>query len=102
MKKEKKHQPVLQNTHLEFDSQLLENEVWLTTEKAMAYLNVSRSTMYRLRKKHNIPNFKLGHSPIYPKRLLNKLFIQKALGNVLNSKYSNLPLADFIKKRLEP
>ena len=72
MKKEKKNKPALQNTHLEFDPHLLENEVWLTTEQAMTHLNVSRSTMYRLRKQHNIPSFKLGHIPIYPKFLLNK------------------------------
>ncbi|ARV05668.1 hypothetical protein BTO04_02680 [Polaribacter sp. SA4-10] len=82
MKKEKKYKPVLQNTHLEFDPHLTENEVWLTTEQAMVHLNVSRSTMYRLRKQHNIPSFKLGHSPMYPKHLLNKLFMRKALGNV--------------------
>lgn len=99
MKKEKP--PTLQNTHLEFDAQLLENEVWLTTEQAMAHLNVSRSTMYRLRKQHNIPSFKLGHSPMYPKHLLNKLFMRKALGNVNKSEVSNLPLAAFFKKRFD-
>ena len=82
MKNEKKHKPTLQNNHVEFDLSLLKNEVWLTTEEVMAYLNVSRSTMYRLRKKHNIPNFKLGHIPIYPKYLLNKMFMGKALRNV--------------------
>lgn len=82
MKKEKKNQPAFQNTHLKFDAHLLEKEVWLTTEEAMAYLNVSRSTMYRLRKQHDIPNLKIGRSPMYPKYLLNKLFIRKALGNV--------------------
>ncbi|WP_077809281.1 helix-turn-helix domain-containing protein [Polaribacter sp. BM10] len=82
MKKEKQQQFAVQNKHLQYDAQLLENEVWLTTEQAMAHLNVSRSTMYRLRKQHNIPSFKLGHSPMYPKHLLNKLFIHKALGNV--------------------
>ena len=85
MKKQKKSPPALQNTHLDFDAHLLENEVWLTTEQVMAHLNVSRSTMYRLRKRHNIPSFKLGHSPMYPKHLLNKLFIRKALGNVNKS-----------------
>lgn len=82
MKKEKKEKPTVQHRHLEFDAQLLQNEEWLTTEQAMAHLNVSRSTMYRLRKQHNIPNFKLGRIPMYPKHLLNKLFMHKALGNV--------------------
>lgn len=82
MKTGKKHMPVADHSHIEFDTYLLENEVWLTTEEAMAYLNVSRSTIYRLRKQHNIPNFKLGRMPMYPKFLLNKLFIQKAIRNI--------------------
>lgn len=82
MKKEKKYKPTLENTHLEFDAHLLENEIWLTTEEAMEHLNVSRSTMYRLRKQHNIPSTKIGHSPMYPRQLLNKLLIRKALSNV--------------------
>lgn len=84
MNKGKENPPkkVVPNLQVEFDARLFENEVWLTTEEAMTHLNVSRSTMYRLRKQHNIPSFKLGHSPMYPKHLLNKLFIRKALGNV--------------------
>jgi excisionase family DNA binding protein len=82
MKKQKKQKPVLQSTHVEFDAHLLENEVWLTTEEAMAHLNISRSTIYRLRKHKHIPNFKLGNIPMYPKHLLNKLFMQKAMKNV--------------------
>lgn len=85
MKNEKNHKPALQNNHVEFDLSLLKNEVWLTTEEAMEYLNVSRSTIYRLRKQKNIPNIKLGHIPMYPKYLLNKMFIRKALGNVNNT-----------------
>jgi excisionase family DNA binding protein len=82
MKKQKPHLPVQQNPHLQFDSHLLENEIWLTTEEAMAHLNVSRSTMYRLRKQQHIPNFKVGNIPMYPKHLLNKLLIHKAISNV--------------------
>mgnify|MGYP003636549923 CR=1 FL=1 len=84
MNKEKENPPkkVVQNPQVEFDARLFENEVWLTTEEVMTHLNVSRSTMYRLRKKHNIPSCKLGKMPMYPKHLLNKLFIHKALGNV--------------------
>jgi excisionase family DNA binding protein len=82
MKKKKKKLPVTEHKHLEFDAHLLESEKWLTTQGAMAHLKVSRSTIYRLRKKHNIPNFKLGRSPLYPKHLLNKYFIQKSIRNV--------------------
>lgn len=101
MKKEKKYKPALENPLLVFDPHLLENEVWLTTEEAMVHLNVSRSTMYRLRKQHNIPSFKLGHSPMYPKHLLNKLFIHMAIDNIHASKTSNLPLAMFSKDNTE-
>jgi len=82
MKKEKKNLTVPKKTYLEFDIRLLENEIWLTTEEAMIHLNISRSTIYRLRKQKNIPNLKVGNSTIYPKHLLNKLFIQKAILNV--------------------
>ncbi|NJB83754.1 helix-turn-helix domain-containing protein [Wenyingzhuangia aestuarii] len=73
---------MLKHKHLEFDARLFENEVWLTTEGAMDYLKVSRSTIYRLRKHHQIPSFKLGRIPMYPKHLLNKLFLQKSLSNI--------------------
>lgn len=82
MKKGKKEKLVSKDTYVEFDVHQLENEVWLTTEQTMAHLNVSRSTMYRLRKDRNIPNFKLGNIPMYPKHLLNKLFMRKALRNI--------------------
>ena len=90
MKSKKPQKPVNQNPHLEFDAHLLENEEWLTTEQAMIHLNVSRSTMYRLRKQHNVPNFKLGRSPMYQKKLLNKLFIRKSLRNVKQKETSSL------------
>ncbi|MDO6801933.1 helix-turn-helix domain-containing protein [Wenyingzhuangia sp. 1_MG-2023] len=82
MKKEKKNNPVLKHTLLEFDAKLLENEIWLTTEEAMLHLNLSRSTIYRLRKNQDIPTFKLGGIPMYPKHFLNKLFIQKSISNL--------------------
>ncbi|WP_139957987.1 helix-turn-helix domain-containing protein [Flavicella sediminum] len=82
MKKEKKNTVTSEDNHLEFDAHLLENEVWLTTEEIMEHLHVSRSTIYRLRKQHHIPSFKLGRSPMYPKHLLNKLFLQKSLRNI--------------------
>ena len=98
MKNEKKKQPALQNTHLDFDAQLLKKEEWLTTEEVMKHLNVSRSTLYRLRKKHNIPNFKLGRIPIYPRHLLNKVFMHKALSNISKSESNNLPFTVIFNK----
>lgn len=79
MKKEKKDTSVSENPYLEFDTQLFKNEEWLTTEEVMQYLNVSRSTMYRLRKRQIIPSLKVGNMPMYPKLLLNRVFLPKAL-----------------------
>ena len=84
MKKENPPKLEAQNAHVEFDARLLENEVWLTTEDVTEYLNISRSTLYRLRIKHRIPSFKIGRMPMFPKHLLNKLFIRKAMKNVDN------------------
>ena len=60
MKKENPTKREAKKTRLEFDARLLENEVWLTTEQITSHLNISRSTLCRLRKKHNLPSFKLG------------------------------------------
>lgn len=90
MKKKKQPPTGQQTSHLQFDDYLLEKEIWLTTEEAMAYLNVSRSTMYRLRKNHHIPSTKIGHSPMYPKCLLNKFLINRAIRNVKEDTASRL------------
>ncbi|WP_347174317.1 helix-turn-helix domain-containing protein [Polaribacter uvawellassae] len=82
MKKEDLPKKEGQSPRGEFNARLFENETWITTCEVMAYLKISRSTLYRLRKKHNIPSFKLGGIPVFPKRLLNKLFIRRALDNV--------------------
>ena len=82
MRKNKTNIPEPQTPHIEFDSKLLDNEIWLTTQEAMEYLNVSRSTIYRLRRQCHIPNFKLGHSPMYPKHLLNKILLRRSIRNV--------------------
>jgi hypothetical protein len=44
--------PTRSKTHLQFDSHLLEKRNMVYYREAMAHLNVSRSTMYRLRKQH--------------------------------------------------
>ena len=82
MKKENQPPTGVQISHFEFNDHLVQKEEWLTTEEAMVHLNVSRSTMYRLRKKQNIPSTKIGHSPMYPKCLLNTFLINRAIGNV--------------------
>lgn len=79
MKKEKKHTVVSENPYLELDTELFKNEEWLTTEEVMKYLKTSRSTIYRLRKRQIIPSLKVGNMPMYPKLLLNRVFLSKAL-----------------------
>ncbi|WP_179375725.1 helix-turn-helix domain-containing protein [Winogradskyella wichelsiae] len=82
MKKEDNNKPVVQGIHLEFDTHSLENEIWLTINETMQHLNVSRSTIYRQRKANRIPSFKLGNTPMFPKHLLNKILLQRAIRNV--------------------
>jgi predicted metal-dependent phosphotriesterase family hydrolase len=82
MKKENQPPTGVQISHFEFNDDLVEKEIWLTTEGAMAHLKVSRSTIYRLRKKQNIPSTKIGHIPIYPKCLLNTFLINRSIDNV--------------------
>lgn len=81
---EEEQQPLTgqQIPHLEFNDQLVLKEEWLTTEEVMVHLNVSRSTMYRLRKKNDIPSTKIGHSPMYPRCLINQFLINRSLSNV--------------------
>lgn len=81
---EEEQQPLTgqQIPHLEFNDQLVLKEEWLTTEEAMVHLNVSRSTMYRLRKKNDIPSTKIGHSPMYPRYVINQFLINRSLSNV--------------------
>ena len=82
MKKENQPQKGQKIPHLEFNDDLAEKEIWLTTEGAMAHLKVSRSTMYRWRKKQHIPSTKIGNIPMYPKCLLNTFLINRSIGNV--------------------
>ena len=73
-KDHKDDQPTLAHKELTYNAKLLKNEEWLTTEEVMDHLNISRSTLYRLRKQQHLPSFKLGRIPMYPKHLLNQLF----------------------------
>ncbi|WP_435138296.1 helix-turn-helix domain-containing protein [Formosa sp. A9] len=79
MKNPKLPTPHLNNTDLHFDTHMILNEDWYTNEDLMAHLNISKSTLYRLRAKNNIPAFKLGRTVIYPKNYINKFLLQGAL-----------------------
>ncbi len=83
-KKNKSNQPVSEHKEIEFDSNMLKNEDWLTTEGLMDYLKISRSKIYELRKKRMIPSLKIGNAPMFPKMLLNKILLplaQQSLNN---------------------
>ncbi|APY12505.1 hypothetical protein BWZ22_15330 [Seonamhaeicola sp. S2-3] len=66
------------------DGNIAKDEEWLTTEDVMKHLNLSKSSVYRLRVKKLIPAYKLGGTVVYPKSLINKMLLNKALKN-LNS-----------------
>ena len=68
--------------HLSIDPILANDEEWYTTEDLMRHLNISRSTLYRLRVNHKLPAFKLGNIIVYPKRLINVTLLKKALQNL--------------------
>lgn len=80
-KKNKQPKPTPENKDVKIDANLIENEVWLTTEEVLEHLNISRSTLYRLRKRHQIIAVKIGSSPMFPKRLLNKILLVKSISN---------------------
>jgi predicted DNA-binding transcriptional regulator AlpA len=61
------------------DGTLAKDEEWLTTEDVMKHLNLSKSSVYRLRVKKQIPAFKLGGIIVYPKSLINKILLNNAL-----------------------
>ena len=58
---------------------LAKDEEWLTTEGLMKHLNMSKSTVYRLHEKKQIPAFKLGGIVMYPKNLINTLLLNGSL-----------------------
>lgn len=85
-KKQSKPTPVHQ--HVKIDAKLIKDEEWLTTEQVLEYLNISRSTLSRLRKKHQILSVKIGSSPMFPKSLMNKMLLLKGIRKI-NGKNPN-------------
>ena len=67
--------------HLNIDPILANDEEWYTTEDLMRHLNISRSTLYRLRVNNKLPAFKMGNIIVYPKRLINVTLLKQALQN---------------------
>ena len=61
------------------DIQMAKDETWLTTEDVIKHLKISRSSLYRLRGTNAIPAFKLGRTVVYPKSLINKFMLERAL-----------------------
>ncbi|CDF80035.1 HTH domain protein [Formosa agariphila KMM 3901] len=82
MKTTKANTPTALNKDLHFDSEFYKNEEWLTIDATMKHLNVSRSTIYRLRKLGMIPSFKLGGVLLFPKSFLNQLLLHGSKRNL--------------------
>lgn len=61
------------------DAQMTQNEEWLTTADIMRHFKLSRSSLYRLRNKNQIPAFKLGGTMMFPKNFINKLMLLKSV-----------------------
>lgn len=75
-----KPKPLFNNTSKTLiDGALAKDEEWLTTEGVMKHLNMSKSSVYRLREKKLIPAFKLGGIIMYPKSLINKILLNGSL-----------------------
>ncbi|WP_026777776.1 helix-turn-helix domain-containing protein [Polaribacter sp. Hel_I_88] len=80
-KKKKQPKPTSIYKDVKIDAKLIKNEEWLTTEEVLKHLNISRSTLFRLRKTHQIIDVKIGCSPMFPKSLLNKMLLLKSIRN---------------------
>ena len=64
------------------DGNMAKDEQWLTTEDVMQHLNISKSSVYRLRVNKKLPAFKLGGTIVYPKSLINKMLLTHAIKNL--------------------
>lgn len=90
MKKKKIDTPVSNHPLMHYNTHDMNNEVWLNIQEVMDYLKISKSTLYRLSKQDIIPNYKLGNMRMYPKNLINRIFITKTLKTINNFKNYNL------------
>lgn len=64
------------------DGNIAKDEEWMTTEDVMKHLNLSKSSVYRLRVNKKIPAYKLGGTIVYPKSLINKILLNSAIKNM--------------------
>ena len=76
--KEPSLQPLWQTDPLVLNPGMISNEEWYTTHDVMKLFNISRSSVYRLRVRKQLPAFKLGGTIVFPKTLINQLLLVKA------------------------
>jgi len=75
--------PLIDEPNASFiDGNIAKDEEWMTTEDVMQHLNLSRSSVYRLRVNKMIPAYKLGGTIVYPKSLINKMLLNNAIKNM--------------------
>ena len=67
------------------DAAMAKDEVWLTTEDVMKHLNMSRSSVYRLRVSNKLPAYRLGRTIMYPKSFINTFLLSNAVNNLNGS-----------------
>ncbi|WP_165780108.1 helix-turn-helix domain-containing protein [Hanstruepera neustonica] len=68
-----------QSATLIMDAQMIANEAWYTTGDIMQLFKISRSSVYRLRMSKQLPSCQLGGTIVFPKSLINKVLLDKAL-----------------------
>lgn len=73
-KRKEKEEQVLQEFHKElqeFDPEYLAKKTYLTVKEACSYLEVSRATLYRLRKKGFVAQINIGSKVLFKRELLD-------------------------------
>jgi excisionase family DNA binding protein len=77
--------PINESNTLRIDAAMAKDEVWLTTEDVMKHLNMSRSSVYRLRVSNKLPAYRLGRTIMYPKSFINTFLLSNAVNNLNGS-----------------
>lgn len=81
----KPNQNQVEFSSMTMDAQMVANEEWYTINDIMQHFNISRSSVYRLRNNKQLPAHKLGGIIVFPKSLINKLLMDKALCQVISN-----------------
>lgn len=90
MSKKKKNQDGDSQPYFGYTIEDMNNEIWITIEQVMDCFKISKSTVYRLSKNHALPSCKMGNIRVYPKNLINRIFILQSLRTMKGGNKFNL------------